>query len=189
MSISPITPALYTIIESQTLLNHPLVQVVVDALEYEGRRRSYFYLNSPMDSVATVAVTADNQLVLTRQYRHPIRQVIFDLPAGRLNEAEDPLHGAARELEEETGYRAGRLVPLGRYSPFPGSLKVTAHLFFATGLTPLRQHLDEGEELDVVLKPWAEVLELILQGECIDGSLQLGVLLAVQKGLIKPRLG
>lgn len=184
MPTHSITPEQYTLIESQTLLNHPLVQMVRDTLEYGGQRRPYFYLNSPMDSVATVAVTADNQLVLTRQYRHPIRQVIFDLPAGRLNEGEDPQQGAARELEEETGYRAGRIAPLGRYSPFPGSLKVTAHLFFATDLTRVGQHLDEGEELEVVLKPWADVLELIVRGECIDGSLQLGVLLAAQKGFV-----
>lgn len=187
MPTSTLTPDLYTVIESQTLLNHPLVQMVVDTLEYSGQRRPYFYLNSPMDSVATVAVTADHQLVLTRQYRHPIRQVVFDLPAGRLNVDEDPERGAARELEEETGYRAGRLVPLGRYSPFPGSLKVTAHLFFAADLTLVGQNLDEGEELEVVLKPWAEVLDLILRGEVIDGSLQLGVLLAAQKGLLTPQ--
>lgn len=184
MPTSPITPEQYTVIESRTLLNHPLVQMVVDTLDYDGQRRPYFYLTSPMDSVATVAVTADHQLVLTRQYRHPIRQVIFDLPAGRLNEGEPPLVGAARELEEETGYRAGHIRPLGRYSPFPGSLKVTAHLFFANDLTRVGQRLDEGEELEVVLKPVAEVLDLIVRGECIDGSLQLGMLLAAQKGLI-----
>jgi ADP-ribose diphosphatase len=189
MSTKPLTPEMYNIIESRTLLDHPLVQMVVDILEYSGQRRPYFYLNSPMDAVATVAVTADNQLVLTRQYRHPIRKVIFDLPAGRLSTGEDPLRGAARELEEETGYRAGRLIPLGQYSPFPGSLNVRAHLLFATDLIQVGQHLDEGEELEVVLKPIAEVLDLILRGECIDGSLQLGVLLAHQKGLVSTQSG
>jgi ADP-ribose pyrophosphatase len=179
----PIAPEAYTVVESNTLLDHPLVQMVVDTLEYNGQRRSYFYLASPMDAVATVALTSDQRIILTRQYRHPLRQVIYDLPAGRLNAGEDPAAGAARELEEETGYRAARILPLGRYSPFPGSLRVTAHLFFAADLTHVGQRLDEGEELEIVLKPFAEVLAMVLRGECIDGSLQLGVLLAAQQGL------
>jgi len=178
----PLSVSNYTVVETRLMLDHPWVRVVVETLEYAGQRRPYFYLESPVDSVAVVALTDDNQLVLTHQYRHPIRQVIHDLPAGRLNVGEDPAEGARRELEEETGYRAETLTPLGRYNPFPGSLKVTAHLFFATDLTFVGQNLDQDEELDVVLKPFAEVLEMVLRGEYIDGSLQLGVLLAAQKG-------
>jgi len=88
-----------------------------------------------------------------------------------------------RRFDEETGYRAGSLTPLGRYNPFPGYLKVTAHLFLATDLTFGGQRLDEGEELEVAAMPFADVLAMVLRGECIDGSLQLGVLLAAQKGL------
>jgi hypothetical protein len=75
------------------------------------------------------------------------------------------------------------MAPLGRFNPFPGSLKVTASLFLATGLEPGQPRLDEGEELEVVLMPFAEVLAMVLRGECIDAGLQLGVLLAAQRGL------
>lgn len=172
----------YTVVETRVMLDHPWVRVVAETLEYAGQRRPYFYLESPVDSVAVVALTDDNQLVLTHQYRHPVGQVIHDLPAGRLNPGEDPAEGARRELEEETGYRAATLIPLGRYNPFPGSLKVTAHLFLATDLTYVGQSLDKDEELEVVLQPFAEALERVRRGEYIDGSLQLGVLLAAQKG-------
>ena len=174
----------YAVVESRILFDHSWVRIFADTLEHGGRRFPYYYLESPVDSVAVVALTPDGRLVLAHQYRHPVRQVIYDLPAGRLEPGEDPLEGARRELEEETGYRAGRIVPLGRYNPFPGSLKVTAHLFFAADLAPVAQRLDEGEELDVVLVSWTEALEMVLRGECLDGSLQLGLLLAIQKGLI-----
>jgi ADP-ribose pyrophosphatase len=177
------SPDSYTVVESRALLDHAWVRVLVDTLEHAGRRYPYYYLESPVDSVAVVAVTAGGQVVLTRQYRHPVRQVIYDLPAGRLGPGEDPEAGARRELEEETGDRAGRVERLGSFNPFPGSLKVTGHLFFAAGLSPGPQRLDEGEELQVRLLPFAEALSMVLRGECLDGALQLGLLLAAQKGL------
>jgi ADP-ribose diphosphatase len=173
----------YTLVESRTLFEQAWVRIVVDTVEHAGHRAPYFYLESPVDSVATVALTAEGWIILTRQYRHPLNAVIYDLPAGRLRAGEDPAAGAHRELEEETGYRAGNLTPLGRYNPFPGYLKVTAHLFLATDLTFTGQRLDEGEELEVVTMPFADVLAMVMRGECIDGSLQLGMLLAAQKGL------
>lgn len=175
-------PEDYRVTGTRLMLDHPWVQVVVDTLEHDGASAPYFYIASPIDTVATLALTPEGDVLLTRQYRHPVRQVIYDLPAGRLNPGEDPLTGAARELEEETGYRAAEIKPLGTFTPFPGSLKVTAHLFLATGLTHVGQHLDEGEELEMVKRPFAEVRAMVLRGECIDASLQLAVLLAAQKG-------
>jgi ADP-ribose pyrophosphatase len=130
-----------------------------------------------------VALTERREIVLTRQYRHPIGQVIFDLPGGRTLPGEDPAESARRELEEETGYRPAQIVLLGRFSPFPGSIKVTAHLFFATGLTPGQQLLDDGEELEVHLRPFDQVYAEVLDGQHIDASLQWGVLLARARGL------
>ncbi len=167
----------------QVILEHPFVRMIVDTLTRDGQSRPYYFLDSPVDAVATVAVTDDRRLVLTRQYRHPIGRVIFDLPAGRAGAGEDVLAGAQRELEEETGYRAGCLSPLGRVNPFPGSLRVTLHLFFASDLQPGEQRLDEGEELEVHLRPFDEVYAEVLAGQHLDGALQIGVLLARAKGL------
>jgi ADP-ribose pyrophosphatase len=73
----------YKVIASQTLFDRFGAKIVIDTLEYQGRQRPYFYLTSPVEAVATVGVTGEGQLILTRQYRHPIGQVIYDLPAGR----------------------------------------------------------------------------------------------------------
>lgn len=169
--------------ERKIAFEHPWIRIVVDTLTRGEVSKPYIFLESPVDAVATVALTADRHIVLTRQYRHPVEQIITDLPAGRANPAEPPLEAARRELEEETGYRPGKLVELGRANPFPGSLKVTMHLFFASDLAPGQQHLDEGEELEVLLRPFDEVYAEVMHGQHIDAALQWGVLLARAKDL------
>lgn len=172
------------ILDTKVLFERMNVRILVDTIESGGHSRPYFYLEAATGAVATVGITNEGQLVLTRQYRHPIRQVIYDLPAGRLNPGEDPLDGARREFEEETGYYPEHIEKLGTYNQFPGTLRVETTLFFARDLRPTHQNLDEGEELDVFLMPVNEVLDLIAQNHFIDGSLQLGVLLAHHKGFI-----
>ncbi len=174
----------YEIIASKTLFDHPGVKIVVDTLEHEGKQRRYFYLASPVNAVATIGLTSDGLLILTRQYRHPVRQVIYDLPAGRLNPGESPIDGARREFEEETGYFPRYIEQIGYYNQFPGTLVAFTSLFFAKDLVRSQQTLDEGEELDIVEMPPDDVIGMILRGETMDGSLQLGVLLAIQRGLI-----
>jgi ADP-ribose pyrophosphatase len=175
------------VIASRLLFDHPWVQIVQDTLEIHGNSHPYIYLASPVEAVATVGLTSQGEIVLIRQYRHPIGREIFDLPAGSLSPGETPLEGARREFEEETGLLPGRMSPLGYYNQFPGSLRAATNLFFAADLIPTRQCLDPGEELEVVLMPAAEVVRMILDGEVIDGSLQLGVLLALTKGLLPLR--
>jgi ADP-ribose pyrophosphatase len=174
----------YKVVDQKVLFENPMAKIVIDTLEYGGLRRKYFYLASPVEAVATVGVTAEGNLILTRQYRHPVGQVIYDLPAGRLNPGEDPLEGARREFEEETGYYPRQIERLGYYNQFPGTLRAGTTLFFAQDLVPTRQNLDDGEVLEVVILPPGHVLGMIFRGEIIDGSLQLGVLLAASKGLI-----
>ena len=106
------------------------------------------------------------------------------MPAGHLEPGEDPLNGARREFEEETGYFPRHIEKLGYYNQFPGVLRAATNLFFATDLVPTSQHLEPGEVLETVHLPVNEVLSMIINGNFIDGSLQLGVLLALQKGML-----
>jgi ADP-ribose diphosphatase len=170
------------IIRSKTLFDNPYAKVILDTLEYDGIEHDYFYLTSPVDAVATVSLTGNGCIILTRQYRHPIRKVIFDLPAGHLEPDETPLNGARREFEEETGYYPRCMQKLGYYNQFPGVLKAGTNLFFATDLVKTHQHLEPGEVLKTYHVPVQKVLDWIGRGKIIDGSLQIGVLLALQKG-------
>ncbi len=176
----------FKLVRSQVLFDNPYAQVILDTLEYEGVQRPYFYLTSPVEAVATVSLTDEGCIILTRQYRHPVRKVIYDLPAGHLEPGEDPIQGARREFEEETGYFPHRIEQLGYYNQFPGVLRAATNLFFATELVKTSQNLEPGEILETVHMPVNEVLGMILNGEIIDGSLQLGFLLALQKGKLTP---
>jgi ADP-ribose pyrophosphatase len=168
------------------LYDTPWVRIVRDRLQHRRKKteRDYFYLTGPGEAVATVALTDTGDVLLTRQYRHPVRRIIWDLPAGAMQADEDPAEAARRELEEETGYRAGELLPLVYFNQFPGSMNIGTHLYFARHLTWVGQHLDAGEELEVVAMPFDQALEMVLQGDVIDGSLMLGLLLVAQKGLL-----
>lgn len=174
----------YRVVNSKILFDHPWARIIVDTLQHHGIQQPYFYLASPVEAVATIGLTHQNKIILTRQYRHPVGKIIYDLPAGRLEPGEDPEDGARREFEEETGYYPNHIERLGYYNQFPGTLRAATNLFFAKDLVPTHQNLDAGEELDIQLKDVSEVLSMVLQGEIIDGSLQLGLLLALQKGLL-----
>jgi ADP-ribose pyrophosphatase len=172
------------LVNSKILFDNPYAKVIVDTLEYGGEQRPYFYLTSPVEAVATVSLTAEKCIILTRQYRHPVGKVIYDLPAGHLEPGEAPLDGARREFEEETGFYPRHIVKLGYYNQFPGVLRAATNLFFASDLLPTAQNLEPGEILETVHLPVKEVVRMIVEGEIIDGSLQLGVLLALKKGFL-----
>jgi ADP-ribose pyrophosphatase len=174
----------YKVVQTRVIFDHPGVKIVIDTLEHFGRRRPYFYLASPVEAVATLGITGSGDILLTRQYRHPVGQVILDLPAGRLNPGETPLDGARREFEEETGYKPGWIEKIGYYNQFPGTLRAGTSLFFARRLEKTVQRLDDGEELDVVPVAADRLGAMILNGEILDGSLQLAYLLAQAKGLL-----
>jgi ADP-ribose pyrophosphatase len=174
----------YEVIASQVVFDHPWARIIVDTLAHQGQTRPYMYIVSPVEAVATIGLTTAGEIILTHQYRHPVGRAIYDLPAGRLELGEAPLDGARREFEEETGFYPRTMTHLGYYNQFPGSLRAATHLFFASDLVSSHQQLDVGEELETVCLPVAEVLRLVLSGEIIDGSLQLGLLLALQKGFI-----
>ncbi len=158
--------------------------VRVDVLEADadGRRMPYTYLDIQRDAVAVLALTDAQEAVLVRQYRHPLRRTTLEVPAGALNRGEDPETGALRELEEETGYRAGAIRPLGVYHPSTPLLPLLMRLYFATNLDYHAPSPDEFEIIQVELVPVADLLAQVLAGERPEAALTVSVLLAAQRG-------
>ncbi len=172
----------WKVLSSKMVFDHPFIRLRVDRIRKEdtGEEMDYYVLVSPVETVATVAVTDEGMALLTRQYRHPLGKVIYDLPAGRIEPGEDPALAARRELAEETGCRASRWEKLGYYMPYPGGLLSGTHLYLARDLeeNPSGQHLDPHEHLEVIQRPFQVVLRGVLNGEYVDGALKMGVLLA-----------
>ena len=119
---------------------------------------------------AILAVDDEDYTYLVRQYRHPYREVITEIPAGKLEEGEEPLETAKRELEEEIGKKAAKIVPFGEIYPSPGYTDEHLYIFLATGLSSSHAHLDEDEFLHVQRVPFAEALRQVLSGEIHDSK-------------------
>ena len=106
-------------------------------------------------------------MVLVRQYSHGAQKVILELPGGAMNaEDESPLHAARRELLEETGYTSDTFIQIGCVSPNPANQTNLIYSFLALDAEKVgSQHLDETEEIEVVLKPLDEVITIAKNGE------------------------
>jgi ADP-ribose pyrophosphatase len=121
-------------------------------------------------AVAIAARFPDGEILLVRQYRHAVGDWLVEVPAGRLDPGEAPLAAAQRELEEETGYRAGTLEPLGWVWTTPGFTNEKIWLFLARDLEATEQSLQADEVLSVEALPAGEALERALDGAIQDAK-------------------
>lgn len=138
-------------------------------VEMNGKELTFYYLPHP-GAVAVIPVEGE-RIALIRQLRPSIERFIWEVPAGTLERGEDPAECAARELTEETGYRAERITPIGAFYIAPGYSTEYMHLFKAEGLTPGEPRREEGERIEEVA--WFSLTEaagLIQSGELIDAK-------------------
>ena len=124
---------------------------------------------------AVVPLKEDGTVVLIRQFRHAADGFIYEIPAGKLHPKEDPLDCAARELEEEIGYKAGRFELLSSIFTAPGFADEVIHVYLATELTRGTQNLDQDEILDVVEMPLKEAIAKIQDGTIRDAKTIVGL--------------
>lgn len=128
-----------------------------------------------------VAYFDDGTLALVRQYRHPTGRFLLELPAGKLDPGERPEQTAARELEEELGFKAGRLEPLSEFYTTPGFCEEKIWVFLATELSESVSSHEDDEIIEVVRLPFRRALEMIATHEIEDAKTIIGLLLAAQR--------
>lgn len=182
------------VLESRVVYEKHGRYVVEDVLEFaDGTRHEWVYCKgsgapgSLPIAVAVAAFTDDNKMILTKQYRHPLRMLICDLPAGGMHDGETPEQAALRELEEEeTGFTAKKLEWIGRFNWNPSSMSGTVEIFFTKSLK-FRGNFNENEIANVELVDFNKVLKGILQGEYLDSALVITALLVLAKKLL-PRI-
>jgi ADP-ribose pyrophosphatase len=125
---------------------------------------------------ATVAVDADNNVLLVRQARPAVKTDMLELPAGLIDPDEDPIDCARRELEEETGFAARTVQPLVAFYTSPGFTDELVHIFAAADLTRTTTHHDEEEHIELVRMPLEDAIEQVMQGEISDAKTVTGLL-------------
>jgi ADP-ribose pyrophosphatase len=135
----------------------------------DGRvvQRDYLIYNG---AAVILPILDDGSIVLIRNWRFAVEEMLYELPAGMLEPGEDPAVGAARELTEETGYTAGRLEKLGEFFTGPGTCNERMHAYLATGLTPGKQRLESYEQIEVEVVSDAQARAMVADGRIHDGK-------------------
>ena len=128
-------------------------------------------------SAVMMAVDDRKRILLVRQFRLPAKQNLWELPAGSLDENETPLHGAKRELVEETGCRAKIWKKLATFYPSPGFLAEKMTIYLATGLTEGEATPMEDEHIETRWFRAPELERMILEGKIVDGKTIIGYFL------------
>lgn len=146
MDILEIEP--WEVLESSIAFSNPWLRVRKDIVRTNRGNISDYYVVERFDYVLIVAITSDSEVLMVRQYKHGAGQVIRELPAGYVEDGEDPLLCAHRELREETGYEATEMEPLAVLFASPSAASHRAHVFLATGLRQAgEQRLDANENI------------------------------------------
>lgn len=155
-----------------------IVYLHVDRVELPDGNRSTREIVEHSGGVAIIPVDGNGDVYCVRQYRYAVEEHLLEVPAGKLNDGEDPLECAVRELSEETGFSADNFVSLGFFYPSPGYCREKIYIYLATGLHGGKAHLDEGEFLDVEKYPLDTLVKMVEDNELCDGKSAIAVLRA-----------
>lgn len=164
-----------TAIGSRHIFTGRIIEVSTERLLYaNGREYDLDYVRHP-GAAAVVAVDDQERVCLVRQYRHGIKDFLWEIPAGKLDPGEPPQSCAIRELAEETGVSAGRWSSLGAFLPAPGIFTEIIHLYLAQDLKVGPPAPDADEDLELRWMPLQEAIAQVLRCEWNDGKTALAL--------------
>lgn len=161
----------YEVLESKVTHKGLLVTVTVDKIAMpDGSSALRESVIRGKNAAAVLAVDNDGSLIFVRQYRHAFGEMLLEIPAGVLEDGEEPEIGVLRELEEETGKKAQTLEFLCEMYPTVGYCTEKIQLFIATDMTEGQQKLDADEFVEIERYTLDEALDMIYKGEIKDGK-------------------
>lgn len=168
-------------LESKTLYRGRVVELRLDrVIEPGGVETSREVIRHP-GSVVVVPHLPDGRIILVRQYRHAVRESLWELVAGGMERGETPRQSARRELLEEAGYKARVIKPLLEFYPSPGILSEKMHLVEAWDLTPSKGQPDADERIETGFFTIAKAMKMVRDREIRDGKTLVGLLLLFGK--------
>ena len=164
--------------KSETVYHGRIIDVRRDVIAAEGGASYVREVVVHPGAVAIIPIIRLETVLLIHQYRYAIDKEIIEVPAGTLRPEETPESCARRELEEETGFRARTIEPLGKIYTSPGVLSEVIHLFVASGLEKSKQSLESDEALTLFEVPLTEAVEMARRGEIQDAKTICAILIA-----------
>ena len=181
--------ARFDVNSSELVFRGRVWDVVSETFDYNGESLTRDFVKHP-GAVAVLALDDQQRILLIRQYRHPVRSYLWEIPAGLLDiEGEDRLTAAQRELMEETGYTAGTWSKLTDFMTTPGGNDEVITIFLAQDLEHVGHNLElEGEEVDM-LKEWfplGEALASVLAADIQSPSAIVAIMAAAHRMGVKP---
>ena len=163
-------------VSRKALYRGKIVDLYLDSIRLPDGREAAREVVEHSGGVVILSIV-EGDVLMVRQYRHPAGAHLLELPAGKLEAGEDPAMCAARELEEETGFRPGSVRELGRFYATPGYCSEVFYLYAAENLIPTAQKLDEDELLYVERLPFHDAVDACFDGRIIDAKTALTLLL------------
>ena len=160
----------WKILSTEYLSRFPYFTARKDKCETpDGKIVEAYYVVELPTTVCAVAITEENEVLMVRQYRHPIKETLLEIPGGFIDEGETPEEAMRRELKEETGYEFSSVINVGRIAANPGVLDNFTYLFLAKGgIKTSEQHLDQNEELQVEKISIPALKELFLENKMMQ---------------------
>lgn len=162
------------VLASETIFHGKIFSVTIDTVREDDKTNKRDIVHHK-GSAAIVPVASDGTLYLVRQYRHAARAYLLEIPAGSLDEGEQPEACAARELTEELGQRAGKLEQLCAFYVSPGFVSEKMWVYLATDLTETQAAPEDDEDLEIARVSFARAFEMIASGEIQDAKTIIGV--------------
>jgi len=171
------------LVSSRRIYEGRVLNLRVDTVRLPSDRVTEREIVEHQGSVAIVALDEEDDVILVNQFRAAVGRALLEIPAGTLEVGEEAEACALRELQEETGYVAGRLEELYIFYTSPGFSNERIWLYLATNLKPGSQGMETDENIEVVKLPFDQALEMISTGEICDGKTILGLITFYIKGV------
>jgi len=172
-------------VRSERIYEGKIINLRVDTVELPSGKKTKREIVEHAGCTAIVAIDSESNVLLVRQYRKPVERMLLEIPAGGIEPGENPVEGARRELEEETGFSAETWEELSRFYTSPGFTTEYMYLYLATELKPLKRAADDDENIELVRVPLQKAPELIASGEVCDAKSIAGLLMALRKVRIR----
>jgi len=157
-------------LSSQQIYQGHAVTMRVDTVEKAGGRKTTRDVVEHSNCIAVVAIDEQENIILVRQFRHPVDRFLLEIPAGGIDPGEEPLDSVRRELQEEIGYLPRRIDKLGGFYSIPGYGTEYLHCFLATNLVPGRLMAEDTEDIELIRISPDEIPRLITSGEICDAK-------------------